>query len=49
MVENQSLLDESAETNFDSIVSASRVEEIEDRVLIRELFREVVRLRKDLV
>ena len=40
-------MNESIETNFDSLASVSRVHEIETPALIQELIREVTRLRQE--
>ena len=47
MVERQSDMNDSAETNFDSLVSVSRPHDIENSEFIRELIREVTRLRHE--
>jgi len=47
MVERQSDMNESVETNFESLASASRFHEIETPALIQELIREVTRLRQE--
>ena len=40
-------MNESLETNFDSLLSVTRVQEIEAPALIQELIREVTRLRQE--